>query len=208
MIDYPFSKFVVLGDKAHVGQLIRSSRNEYTHADLILEQLLPLSPTKRKKLASTMLAGWIEGDGPQRQVIIAPDARPDATATVLNALRGWAGENNVVLVSAKLEVGETQTQQEIDVGTTIRRLLGLHALSAAEASAWIGVSAQALSEIQRGNRTPSLSTLRRVAEFFAIPVDRLLGASFEELLRNELADPERFRSVERRIDEERSGGGR
>jgi transcriptional regulator with XRE-family HTH domain len=200
---------VILGGKAHVGELIRSGRDQYVHADLISEQLRPLSPTKRKKLVGTMLAGWIEGDGPQRQLFFAlPDPRPAEAATALSALTDWAREQNTVLLPAELEDAETQTQQEIDVGTTIRRLLGLHALSAAEASAWIGVSAQALSEIQRGNRAPSLNTLRRISDLFAIPVDRLLGASFEELLRNELADPERFRSVERRIDEERTGGRR
>ena len=78
----------------------------------------------------------------------------------------------------------------------IRRLLGLHAMSAHSASEIIGLSAQALSELQSGKRNPSLRTVQRLAQFFELPMDRLLEASFEELLATELADPTRFERVE------------
>jgi hypothetical protein len=43
----------------------------------------------------------------------------------------------------------------------------------------------------------------RLAEFFEIPADRLATAEFEDLLAGELANPERFRSVESKIAQER-----
>jgi hypothetical protein len=44
-----------------------------------------------------------------------------------------------------------------------------------------------------------------VGEFFGVPADRLATAEFEDLLQNELADPERFQAVETRIHYARSG---
>jgi hypothetical protein len=38
-----------------------------------------------------------------------------------------------------------------------------------------------------------------VREFFGVPADRLATAEFEDLLQNELANPERFRAVETKI---------
>jgi transcriptional regulator with XRE-family HTH domain len=83
----------------------------------------------------------------------------------------------------------------------LRRLIGLHALKVSTqnqtgAAALIGVSAQALSELQSGTRQPSLRTVQRIAAFFEIPMDRIIEAPFEELLAHELTDPERFQRVE------------
>ena len=62
-----------------------------------------------------------------------------------------------------------------------------------------GLSPQALSELQSGTRTPSLDTVEKLSTFFEIPIDRLLKASFAELLSAELADQERFEHVEAKI---------
>ena len=62
-----------------------------------------------------------------------------------------------------------------------------------------GLSPQALSELQSGTRNPSLETVQKLATFFEIPIDRLLNASFEELLTAELADADRYQSVEMKI---------
>jgi transcriptional regulator with XRE-family HTH domain len=64
----------------------------------------------------------------------------------------------------------------------------------------IGVSPQALSEIQSGTRTqPSLRTVRALANFFEVPTDRLLDAGFGDLLETELADRDRFDRVESKL---------
>jgi transcriptional regulator with XRE-family HTH domain len=82
-----------------------------------------------------------------------------------------------------------------------RRLMGLHALrissqEADSATILLGLSSQLLSELQSGRRQPSLKTVQRIASFFEITMDRLLEAPFEDLLANELSDPERYRRVE------------
>ena len=87
-----------------------------------------------------------------------------------------------------------------ELANNVRRLLGLHALRATRDSRLInGLSPQALSEIQSGSRNPALSTIRDLSQFFEIPTDRLLDASFEDLLAHQLADPARFRRVEDRV---------
>lgn len=83
-------------------------------------------------------------------------------------------------------------------GDNLYRVMGLHRLTAAEAKTFIDVSAQTLSEWKRG-KSPNLSTLLRVADFFEIHGDRLVNAPFTDLLTNELYDLARFERVEHKI---------
>lgn len=85
----------------------------------------------------------------------------------------------------------------------LRRLLGLHRTSLVEASRALGITQQALSELQLGKRQPRLSTLEKLSTLFGISIDRLLHASFDELLTDELADPERFHQVEAKLKKSR-----
>src|SRR5215216_4927465 len=78
------------------------------------------------------------------------------------------------------------------------RLLGMHNLSAREASELLGVSQVALSAIATGKRKPSLATLMTLAGFFDVSADKLLTSSFEDLL-DELSDRERYSRVEEKI---------
>jgi transcriptional regulator with XRE-family HTH domain len=78
------------------------------------------------------------------------------------------------------------------------RLLGLHNLSAREASEHLNVSQVALSAISTGKRKPSLDTLMTLAGFFEVSADRLMTAPFEDLL-PELCDKERYTRVEEKI---------
>jgi len=204
MIEYPYMKFVLLSGEATVGKLIQSEADEYQHIDLITDQLLPLSAEARRSLTQTMIAGWILGDGSERKLVVAPDESLSAAMTALDALSQWASDHDLRLVPTQLEVAAPQPTELIDVGGTIRRVLGLHALSASEVSSRIGVSAQALSEIQRSNRRPSLTTLQKISDFFEITTDRVLNATFDDLLRNELSDTGRFRRVEAKIAEGRT----
>jgi transcriptional regulator with XRE-family HTH domain len=79
------------------------------------------------------------------------------------------------------------------------RLLGLHDLSAREASEHLNISQVALSAISTGKRKPSLDTLMTLSGFFEVPADRLMTARFEDLLTKELCDQERYRRVEERL---------
>ena len=92
----------------------------------------------------------------------------------------------------------------------IRRLMGVHDLSGTEASRLLDITPQALSEWvsksrKEGTRQPNVTTLLRVSDFFGIPADALLRADFVDLLATQLADPERFRAVERKIAMARKG---
>src|SRR5829696_9332916 len=78
------------------------------------------------------------------------------------------------------------------------RLLGLHNLSAREASELLNVSQVALSAISTGKRKPSLSTLMTLTGFFEVSADKLMTAPFEDLL-GELCDQERYLRVEEKI---------
>ena len=93
-------------------------------------------------------------------------------------------------------------------GENLRRLLGLHDLRGREAARLIGVSPQSLSEWMRGHRRPNLQMLLRVASFLEISTDRLLQATFPELLANEVADTARFSRVEAKIHAHRGRASR
>jgi len=87
-----------------------------------------------------------------------------------------------------------------ELPNNLRRLLGMHALTAAKASGLLGISQQALSELQLGKReSPRASTVKRLGEFFEVPYWKLQDTPFDELLAEELASPERFNAVEAKI---------
>jgi transcriptional regulator with XRE-family HTH domain len=79
------------------------------------------------------------------------------------------------------------------------RLLGLHGLSQHFTAQLLGVSEATLSAWMNGKSTPSLAKAIDIAELFGISTERLMGATFVELLGDELADRERFERVEARI---------
>src|SRR5687767_12731858 len=92
--------------------------------------------------------------------------------------------------------------RETHLGDNLRRLLGMHALSATRASSLLGISSQALSEIQKGKRTqPNIDTMEQLSTFFEVPMMELRHAQFSDLLASHLADRERFERVEARIQE-------
>ena len=79
------------------------------------------------------------------------------------------------------------------------RLLGLHGLTQHFTAQLLGVSEATMSSWMNGKSTPSLAKAIDIAEVFQITTDRLMGAKFADLLASELADPERFDRVEKRI---------
>jgi transcriptional regulator with XRE-family HTH domain len=81
----------------------------------------------------------------------------------------------------------------------IDRLLGLHRLTGREASRLLDVSTVALSEWRQGKRMPGLPALVKLAELFEIAGDRLVTATFPELLEREAGDVDRFVRVERKL---------
>lgn len=86
----------------------------------------------------------------------------------------------------------------------LRRLLGLHSLTAREAAQMLDLSQSTFAKWGTGIRQPSFATALRVGEFFSVPADRLATARFSDLLEHELADPDRFHAVEERIRLERA----
>jgi len=87
----------------------------------------------------------------------------------------------------------------------INRLLGMHKLTDREAAEILGLSQSTLGKWQTRVRRPSFRMALKVGEFFGVAADRLATAEFEDLLQHELADPERFRTVETRIHRLRVG---
>jgi len=63
----------------------------------------------------------------------------------------------------------------------------------------LGVSDATMSSWMNGKSTPSLAKAIDIADLFQISTDRLMGAEFPDLLAHELADPDRFDRVEKRI---------
>jgi DNA-binding XRE family transcriptional regulator len=80
------------------------------------------------------------------------------------------------------------------------RLLGMHALSQNTAAQLLEVSAATMSSWMNGKSTPSLAKAIAIGELFGIPTDRLMGATFADLLENELSSGERFEAVQSRIN--------
>lgn len=87
----------------------------------------------------------------------------------------------------------------------LARLLGLHRLTARGAAEMLDLSESALAKWGTGLRRPSFDTALRVSDFFGVGAQRLAQAQFEELLADELADPDRFRAVEKKIQSHRVG---
>lgn len=81
----------------------------------------------------------------------------------------------------------------------LARLLGVHHLDAKKAAALLGMSESAFTKWATGKRRPSFETAMRIGDFFQVPPERLARTPFQDLLANELADPERFRVVENMI---------
>ncbi len=87
---------------------------------------------------------------------------------------------------------------------TLPRLMGLHNLSGTKAADLLGMSPQHMWMLVNGKRNPTYDRLRAIEQLFVIDKDRLVDVPFEELLRNEIADPERFREAEERIAKRRT----
>jgi transcriptional regulator with XRE-family HTH domain len=82
---------------------------------------------------------------------------------------------------------------------TLPRLMGMHNLSGTRAAALLDMTPQHMWMLTNGRRRPTYERLRAIEDLFGINHDRLVDASFEELLQAELADPQRYQETERRI---------
>jgi transcriptional regulator with XRE-family HTH domain len=83
----------------------------------------------------------------------------------------------------------------------LQRLAGLHGLTMKRAAALADVSESVVSKWASGDRHPSFTSALKFAVIFDVPADRLARADFGELLENELADAEKFRRVEKTLEE-------
>ena len=80
----------------------------------------------------------------------------------------------------------------------LERLLGMHGVTHREAADALGISSVAISTWRQGTRSPSVTTLLRVAEVFEVDATGVMTLPFAQLLLT-LSDPERFERVERRL---------
>ncbi len=87
-----------------------------------------------------------------------------------------------------------------ELPNNLRHLLGLHDLTAAKASGLVGISQQALSELQAGRReNPRRRTVDKLATFFEVTRWKLEDMAFDQLLVDELSNPDRYLKVEAKI---------
>ncbi|MGZ4389116.1 MAG: helix-turn-helix domain-containing protein [Gaiellaceae bacterium] len=87
------------------------------------------------------------------------------------------------------------------------RPLGVHRLTARRASELLGVSASTMSYWISGKREPDVESLKRISAFFEVdPFEILLYPKSQFFLVN-LANVDRFESVEARIAEGKPLGG-
>lgn len=84
---------------------------------------------------------------------------------------------------------------------TLPRLMGLHNLSGTRAALLLDMSPQHLALLMNGKRNPTYERLRAIGDLFGIQTDRLVDTPFEDILEHEIADPQRFRDTEQRIQE-------
>jgi transcriptional regulator with XRE-family HTH domain len=87
----------------------------------------------------------------------------------------------------------------------LERLLGMHGVTHREAAHALGISSVAISTWRQGTRSPSTSTLMKVAQVFEVDAVGLMTQPFAQLLPS-LSDPERFERVEQRLKGEPASG--
>jgi transcriptional regulator with XRE-family HTH domain len=73
------------------------------------------------------------------------------------------------------------TRRNIVLGSNVRALREKNNLSQEELAQAIGLRQSMISEIERGNRTPSLPVVGRIAETFGVSLDELVRGVFEPL---------------------------
>jgi transcriptional regulator with XRE-family HTH domain len=82
-------------------------------------------------------------------------------------------------------------------GDTLQRLGGLHGLNSRQTARLLGLSEQAVSELIRGKREPSMDTAKRIKNVFM--VDPLAMHDGIESILPSICDQDRFAKVERYI---------
>lgn len=87
-----------------------------------------------------------------------------------------------------------------DFHDSLKRLAGVHGLTAKELALALGVSAQSVSELVNGKREPGTKTLMQIRELFEVDPLRMHDG-FDEIL-PEVADRERFKRVEKKLQKQ------
>lgn len=104
--------------------------------------------------------------------------------------------------AANLEEGPPQTRPPLRAGfaENLRVLRGLHGLTNAALSRLLGISQQTLSEWQTGKQHPQWPALKRLSDFFGVPVQLLADGAVAELGRFYFTS-DAFLHTERRVRE-------
>jgi transcriptional regulator with XRE-family HTH domain len=82
----------------------------------------------------------------------------------------------------------------------LRRLMGLHEVTAKQVAMAIGASESTFNKWSSGDRNPSFKYALEVGELFGVDPGRLARADFADLLEHELADAERYRKAEETLE--------
>src|SRR5574339_1124703 len=87
------------------------------------------------------------------------------------------------LLFSKLGANMEQSSREavsVDVGTRLRELREAHNVSMRGLATASGLSANALSMIERGKTSPSVSTLYKLADALGVPITAFFGVKGEK----------------------------
>src|SRR5260221_1252647 len=95
----------------------------------------------------------------------------DESSMLLNAVNGQ--ENRSLLKAPGGMQAQRETANEPDLGVTIRRLRESRQLSLKEVAARSGLTQSFLSQVERNLTSPSVASLRRVAQAFGVPLTEL-----------------------------------
>ena len=95
----------------------------------------------------------------------------DESSMLLNAVNGQ--ENRSLLKAPGGMQAQKETANEPDLGLTIRRLRESRRLSLKEVAARSGLTQSFLSQVERNLTSPSVASLRKVAQAFGVPLTEL-----------------------------------
>jgi transcriptional regulator with XRE-family HTH domain len=112
-----------------------------------------------------------QSDGKSREKVQTRASIKTESATHLNAKHEW--ENRATNGGQGRAQPLTGSLNEPDLGLTIRRLRESRQLSLKEVAARSGLTQSFLSQVERNLTSPSVASLRKVAQAFGVPLTEL-----------------------------------
>lgn len=66
------------------------------------------------------------------------------------------------------------------IGAELRRIRKIRKQTLSEVGRAVGVSVSTLSDIERGNTSPSIDVVGRLAQYYTVPIDSLLASQYAQ----------------------------